>query len=145
MLLCPVIKNLKKIGKKIVLANGCFDILHVGHIRHLKEAKKLGDILVVAVNSDNAMKVFKEPAAMSENERMEMLAALECVDFVTLFYTRYADIILLALKPHIHTKGTDYAVDTIPERLTVLSYGGSIAITGDLKTYSSRNYKVYND
>lgn len=137
MQLYPIVENLKRRGKKIVLANGCFDILHVGHIRHLQAAKKLGDVLIVAVNSDNAMRVLKEPSVIPEDERMEILAALGCVDFVTRFYTRTVDSLLWLLKPHIHVKGTDYTVETVPERETVESYGGIIAITGDPKNHSS--------
>ncbi len=141
MQLCPIVEKLKGAGKKIVLANGCFDILHVGHIRHLKAAKKLGDVLIVAINSDSVVGILKNRVVTSEWERMEMLAALECVDYVTCFCAIAADNLLLTLKPHIHAKGTDYTIETVPERETVLSYGGKIAITGDPKDHSSTKIK----
>lgn len=141
--LFSITESLKKKGKKIIFANGCFDILHVGHTRYLNEAKKLGDILVVAVNDDKSMRTIKGKGHpfMPEDERMEILAALRCVDYVTPFSGQTVDSLLLKLKPHVHAKGTDYTLETVPERETVLSYGGEIAITGDPKTHSSSEIK----
>jgi rfaE bifunctional protein nucleotidyltransferase chain/domain len=132
-----IVDALKQEGKRIIFANGCFDIIHVGHIRYLQEAKTLGDILIVAVNSDNSMREIKGNPFMPEEERVEIVAALRCVDYITLFSEKTVVNLLLQLKPHIQAKGTDYTVETVPERETVLSYGGSIAITGDKKTHSS--------
>ncbi len=141
--LFSIIESLKKKGKKIIFANGCFDVLHVGHIRCLNDAKDLGDILIVAVNDDKSMRMIKGDGhpLMPEGERMEILAALRCVDYITLFSEKTVDSLLLKLKPHVHAKGTDYTVETVPERETVLSYGGEIAITGDQKNHSSSEIK----
>lgn len=138
-LLQTTIEELKRSGKRIICANGCFDILHVGHIRYLQEAKTLGDVLVVAVNDDASMKAIKGEGHpyMPEEERLEILAALRCVDYLTLFTEKTVDSLLLQLKPDVQAKGTDYTKETVPERETVLSYGGEIAITGDKKTHSS--------
>ena len=137
--LLHIVEQLKSQGKRVVMTNGCFDVLHVGHIRCLKGAKEQGDILIVAVNDDASMKRLKRAGRpiMPESERIEILEALECVDFITLFSEERVDRLLLTLKPHVHAKGTDYTEETVPERETVLSYGGSIAIVGDTKTHSS--------
>ncbi|MDO8095002.1 MAG: adenylyltransferase/cytidyltransferase family protein, partial [Candidatus Brocadiales bacterium] len=119
--------------------NGCFDILHVGHIRYLKGAKMLGDVLVAALNSDISVRALKGSGRplTQEGERMEILSAIRFVDYVTIFSEPTVDKILLKIKPHIHAKGTDYTIETVPERQTVLSYGGEIAIVGDPKEHSS--------
>jgi rfaE bifunctional protein nucleotidyltransferase chain/domain len=137
--LAEKIESLKQHGKRIVLTNGGFNLLHVGHIRSLIDAKGLGDILVVAANSDSSLQELKgkEYPIIPEDQRLEILAALECVDFVTLFHEATADSILLQLKPHLHAKGTDYSKDSIRERQTVLSYGGDTAIVGDPKSHST--------
>ena len=139
--LAKKIDELKKQGKRIVLTNGGFNLLHVGHIRSLVDAKRHGDILVVAVNSDTSLKKLKgdDYPIMPEDERMEILSALECVDFLTIFSESTVDNLLLKLKPHVHAKGTDYSKETILERETVLSYGGETAIVGDKKNHSSSN------
>lgn len=131
----------KREGKKIVFANGVFDILHVGHIRYLRGAKALGDILIVAVNSDKSVKRLKSPhlPITPQNERLEILSCLDCVDYLILFEDETVDRILRVLKPDIHAKGTDYTKKTVPERETVLSYGGRVAITGDRKNHSTTN------
>ncbi|MDR4503512.1 MAG: adenylyltransferase/cytidyltransferase family protein [Candidatus Scalindua sp.] len=138
-ILQTTIANLRKTGKKVIFANGCFDILHVGHIRYLQEAKTLGDVLVVAVNSDASMRAIKGEGHpyIPEDERLEILAALRCIDYLTLFSEKTVDSLLLQLKPDVQAKGTDYTKETVPERETVISYGGEIAITGDKKTHSS--------
>ncbi len=140
-LLSNKIAKLKKQDKRIVFTNGGFNILHVGHVRALLDAKSLGDILVVAVNSDNSLKKLKGKnyPLIPEMERLEILSHLEEVDFLTLFSESTADDLLLKIKPHIHAKGTDYSKNTVPERRTVLSYGGEIAIVGDKKNHSSSN------
>ncbi len=133
------IAALKGQNKTIVLTNGGFNILHVGHIRCLQDAKRRGDILVVAVNSDTSLRMLKGDAypIIPEDERLEILAALECVDVLTLFSEPTVASLLLKIRPHIHAKGTDYTTESVPERDTVLSYGGQIAIVGDAKDHSS--------
>lgn len=139
--LAEKIDQLKKQGKRIVLTNGGFNLLHVGHIRSLIDAKKHGDILVVAVNSDTSLKKLKgaDYPIIPEEERMEVLAAIECIDFLTIFSESTVDNLLLTLKPHVHAKGTDYSKETILERETVRSYGGETVIVGDPKDHSSSN------
>ena len=138
-LLAEKIEQMKSQGKRIVFANGCFDILHVGHIRYLNGAKQCGDILILAVNGDESMADLKQGnrPIMPESERVEILESLEMVDYVTLFDEPTVDSLLLKLKPHVHAKGTDYTTENVPERETVLSYGGEIAIVGDPKDHSS--------
>ncbi len=133
----------KSNGKTVVFTNGCFDILHVGHIRCLKDAKSLGDILIVAVNSDQSVIGNKGAHRLfyPESERVEILEAIEYIDYILLFSDSTVDNILLELKPDYHAKGTDYTVDNVPERETVLSYGGKIAIVGDPKNHSSSEVK----
>ncbi len=122
-------------GNTVVLANGCFDLIHVGHIRYLEEAASQGDILVVALNSDASVHRLKGPGRpiLPEKERAEILCALHCVDYVTVFTEDTVESVLLALKPHVHAKGSDYTKDTVPEKDTVRRYGGDIAITGGPK------------
>jgi rfaE bifunctional protein nucleotidyltransferase chain/domain len=141
--LAKLLEKLKAQGKRIVFGNGCFDVLHVGHIRYLSGAKALGDVLVVAINSDDSVKKIKGPPhpLMPEAERMEIVAALSDVDYVTCFSEPSVDNLLLRLRPHVHAKGTDYTLETIPERQTVLSYGGELAIVGDPKNHSSTGLK----
>ena len=126
-------------GRRIVFANGCFDMLHVGHVRYLEGAKALGDVLVVAVNSDEQVRKQKgeDRPLMPQDQRAEIVSALDAVDFVIIFEEPTVAELLLALKPDIHAKGTDYTVDTVPERDVVRSYGGRVAIAGDPKDHSS--------
>ncbi len=126
-------------GRRIVFANGCFDMLHVGHVRYLEGAKALGDVLVVAVNSDEQVRKQKgaDRPLIPQDQRAEIVGSLEAVDFVTIFDEPTVSELLLALKPDIHAKGTDYTVDTVPERDVVRSYGGRVAIAGDPKEHSS--------
>ena len=128
-------------GKKVVLANGCFDILHVGHLRYLTGARALGDVLVVAVNSDKSMRSIKDPGRpiLPEGERVALVSALRCVDYVVLFNEPDVSNVLDVLRPSIHAKGTDYTEQTVPERDKVLSYGGAVRITGDPKDHSTRS------
>ncbi|MFH1421838.1 MAG: adenylyltransferase/cytidyltransferase family protein [Planctomycetota bacterium] len=137
--LSSILTKLKKKGNKIVFANGCFDILHVGHIRYLRGAKALGDVLVVAVNTDKSVRMLKNPhlPVTPEKERLEILSNIECIDYIIPFGEKTADRILSILKPDIQAKGTDYTTKTVPERNTVLSYGGKIRIAGDRKNHST--------
>lgn len=137
--LIGIVAAARTAGSRIVLANGCFDILHVGHIRYLAGARELGDILVVGVNSDRQVALQKGPGRpiLPELERAELLASLESVSYVTIFDEPTVEELLLALRPEVHAKGTDYTVDTVPEREVVLSYGGQVAIVGDPKNHST--------
>src|SRR5438552_12311054 len=128
-------------GKRVVLTNGCFDILHVGHVRYLEEARKLGDVLVVALNSDKSMRLIKDPGRpiLAENERVALVSALRCVDQVVLFDEPDVSHVLEVLRPAIHAKGTDYTEQTVPERAKVLAYGGEVRIAGDPKNHSTRD------
>ena len=133
------IETRRRGGQKIVFTNGAFDLLHVGHLRTLQGARKLADCLVVAINSDASIRRAKGSSrpVIPEGERAELLCGLSSVDYVTIFDDATVDALLLLLKPDIHAKGTDYTVETVPERATVLSYGGKIAITGDPKDHST--------
>ena len=126
-------------GSRIVLTNGCFDILHVGHVRYLEAASALGDVLVVGVNSDEQVAAQKGDGrpVLPASERAELVASLEGVSYVTIFEEPTVTQLLLLLKPDIHAKGTDYTEDTVPERDVVRSYGGKVAIVGDPKDHST--------
>ena len=126
-------------GSRVVLANGCFDVLHVGHVRYLAGARELGDVLVVGVNSDEQVARLKGAGRpiLPENERAEIVAALESVTYVTVFDEPTVEELLLTLKPDVHAKGTDYTEDSVPERDVVRSYGGRVAIVGDPKDHST--------
>jgi len=137
--LTNIIQEQKRKGRKVVLANGCFDLIHVGHIRYLKEAKDRGDILVVALNSDSSVRSLKGRGRpiLEEKERAEILSSFSFVDYVTFFDELNVEKVLLTLQPDIHAKGSDYTEDTVPEKETVKLYGGSIAITGGPKVRST--------
>jgi len=122
-----------------VLANGCFDVLHVGHVRYLEAARALGDLLIVGVNSDEQTRRLKGEGRplMPQDQRAEIISAIEAVDLVTIFSEPSVEELLLALKPDIHAKGTDYTEDSVPERDVVRSFGGRVAIVGDPKDHSS--------
>jgi rfaE bifunctional protein nucleotidyltransferase chain/domain len=126
-------------GLRIVLANGCFDVLHVGHVRYLVGARELGEVLVVGVNSDEQVARLKGPGrpVLPAEERAEIVAALESVTYVTVFDEPTVEELLLVLKPDVHAKGTDYTEDSVPERNVVRSYGGTVAIVGDPKDHST--------
>ena len=126
-------------GLTIAFANGGFDLLHVGHIRYLEGAKREADRLVVAINSDASVRTLKGPARpiLPESDRAELVAALRAVDYVVIFDEPTVAPLLELLKPDVHCKGTDYTVDTVPERDTVRAYGGRIAIVGDPKDHST--------
>ena len=131
----------REAGARIVLANGCFDVLHVGHVRYLAGARELGDVLIVGINSDEQVAAQKGPGrpVLPAVERAEIVAALEPVTYVTIFEEPTVEQLLLALKPDVHAKGTDYTTDTVPERETVRAYGGRVAIVGDPKDHSTRD------
>lgn len=137
--LAAVLAERRSRGDVIVMANGCFDILHVGHVRYLQAARALGDCLVVAVNTDESARLLKGPGRPYTPlaERVEIIAALECVDYVTVFGEPTAEQTLRLLRPDIHAKGTDYTADSVPERQVVAEYGGRVEIVGDPKTHSS--------
>jgi rfaE bifunctional protein nucleotidyltransferase chain/domain len=124
---------------RLVLANGCFDLLHVGHVRLLREARALGDLLVVALNTDESVRRNKGAGRprVPLVERMEIIAALAGVDYVTSFDEPTAHALIDALRPEVHAKGTDWAADAVPERASVERWGGRVVICGDPKTHSS--------
>ena len=130
----------RQAGMTVAFANGCFDLLHVGHVRYLQGARAEGDRLVVAVNSDSSVRRLKGEGRpiLNEAARAELVAALACVNYVVVFDDPTVDRLLKMLKPDVHCKGTDYTVDTVPERETVRAYGGRVAIVGDPKDHSTR-------
>lgn len=136
-----IIEAAKAAGMRVVFGNGCFDIVHVGHVRYLQGAKGLGDVLVVAVNDDSSVTGLgkRKEVVTPADERAEIISALDCVDYVILFGEPTVENLLKTLKPHIHAKGTDYTEDNVPERDIVLSYGGRVAIVGDPKDHSTRD------
>jgi rfaE bifunctional protein nucleotidyltransferase chain/domain len=128
-------------GRRVVLANGCFDLLHVGHARYLEDARALGDLLIVGVNGDAAVRRLKGPGRplMPAAERAELVASLRAVDHVVVFDDDTADRLIALLRPAVHAKGTDYTPETVPERAAVLAAGGCVAIAGDAKAHSTRD------
>lgn len=126
-------------GLKVALANGVFDLLHVGHVRYLEAARQMADRLVVAVNSDASTRAYKGPGrpVIPEGERAELLRALRCTDLVLIFEEPDVRAVIRALKPDVHVKGTDYTPETIPERAEVEAYGGRVAVAGDPKDHST--------
>ncbi|GAB4250924.1 MAG: D-glycero-beta-D-manno-heptose 1-phosphate adenylyltransferase [Acidobacteriota bacterium] len=131
----------KRQGGTVVLANGCFDLLHVGHVRYLEGARREGDFLVVAVNSDRSVRALKGPGRpiLNERDRAELVAALRPVDLVVIFDETTVDEVIRRLQPHVHAKGTDYSADSVPERKTLAEVGGRVAIVGDPKDHSTRD------
>ena len=128
-------------GRSVAFANGCFDLLHVGHVRYLQAAAREADRLVVAINDDESVSRLKGPGRpiLSAADRAELVAALRGVAYVTIFPEPTVTPLLLALRPDVHCKGTDYTVESVPERDTVIGYGGRIAIVGDPKDHSTRD------
>ncbi|XXF80565.1 adenylyltransferase/cytidyltransferase family protein [Myxococcaceae bacterium GXIMD 01537] len=126
-------------GRTVALANGVFDLLHVGHVRYLEGARALADVLVVAVNSDASTRAYKGPGRphIPEAERAELVAALACTDRVIVFDEPNVRVLIRALKPDVHVKGTDYTPDSIPEADEVRAYGGRTAVAGDPKDHST--------
>jgi rfaE bifunctional protein nucleotidyltransferase chain/domain len=128
-------------GATVAVANGAFDLLHVGHVRYLQAAKELtrGGLLFVGVNSDASVRLSKDPSrpVVPERERAEIVDALRCVDYVVLFDEATAGALLSALQPDLHVKGTDYTAESVPERALVESFGGRTVIAGDPKDHST--------
>jgi len=126
-------------GLTVAFANGGFELLHVGHVRYLEAARREADRLIVAVNDDRSIEALKGPSrpVLPEADRAELVAALRAVDYVVIFPEPTVTPLLELLRPDVHCKGTDYTVDTVPERETVLAYGGRIAIVGDPKDHST--------
>lgn len=134
-------ERLRAEGKRIVLANGCFDLLHVGHVRYLRDARRHGDVLFVGVNSDAAVARLKGHGRplMPAAERVELLQALREVDHVVVFDEDTADQLVARLRPDVHAKGTDYTSDSVPEAASVRAAGGRVVIAGDPKHHSTRD------
>jgi rfaE bifunctional protein nucleotidyltransferase chain/domain len=139
--LIDAVSRARRAGRTIAFANGCFDILHVGHTRYLQSAAEEADVLVVAINDDQTVRALKGrgrpvvPAA----DRAELVAALRAVDYVVIFAEPTVEPLLEALRPDVHCKGTDYTSETVPERAIVAAYGGRTAIVGDPKDHSTRD------
>lgn len=133
-------ERLRLEGRRIAFANGCFDLLHVGHVRFLEGAAGHGDALVVGVNSDQSVAALKGPGRplLPARARAELVAALESVDYVVIFDEPTAEGVLRDLRPDVQCKGTDYSPETVPEREVVESLGGTVRIVGDRKTHSTR-------
>jgi rfaE bifunctional protein nucleotidyltransferase chain/domain len=129
----------RQAGESITLANGCFDLLHVGHVRYLHAAKKLGGRLIVGINSDDSVRALKGEGRplMPAAERAEILSALADVDAVVIFPERDVRALIREVRPDIHAKGTDYTADTVPERDVVAECGGRVEIVGDAKDHSA--------
>jgi rfaE bifunctional protein nucleotidyltransferase chain/domain len=136
-----IIDKEKERGRKVVFGNGCFDLLHVGHVRYLKGAKALGDVLIIAVNDDSSVTGLgkRKQVVTPARERAEIIAAIEGVDYVILFSEPNVESLLRILQPHIHAKGTDYTEESVPEGEIVRAYGGRVAIVGDPKDHSTRD------
>jgi rfaE bifunctional protein nucleotidyltransferase chain/domain len=135
------VRTWKAAGETVALANGLFDLLHVGHLRYLEEAAREADHLVVAVNADASARALKGPdrPIVPEAERAELIAGLACVDLVTVFDETTVEPLLRALRPDVHCKGTDYTADTVPEREAARALGIRVAITGDPKSHATRD------
>jgi rfaE bifunctional protein nucleotidyltransferase chain/domain len=131
----------RRAGRTVALANGCFDILHVGHVRYLEAARREADRLVVAINADATVRGLKGEGRpiLPVQDRAELVAALRCVDIVVVFEEPTVAAVLEALRPDVHCKGTDYTVESVPEREVARAYGGRTAIVGDPKDHSTRN------
>ena len=131
----------RRAGQTIALANGCFDVLHVGHVRYLQGARAQADVLVVGVNADASVQRLKGPGrpVLGEEDRALLVAAVRAVDHVVVFAEDDVTRLLLALRPDVHCKGTDYTPETVPEREVVRSYGGRVAIVGDPKRHDTRS------
>jgi D-glycero-beta-D-manno-heptose 1-phosphate adenylyltransferase len=139
--LLDAIGHERALGRTIAFANGCFDVLHVGHVRYLHGAAAEADRLIVAVNDDRSVRELKGPARpiLTAADRAELVASVRGVDYVVVFGDSTVERLLLAIKPDVHCKGTDYTVDSVPERAVVAAYGGRTAIVGDPKSHSTRD------
>ena len=131
----------RRAGRRVVLANGCFDLLHVGHTRYLEGARACGDLLIVALNSDASVRRIKGPGrpVLPEQARARMVAAFASVDYLVIFEEDNVRALIAELRPHIHAKGTDYTAESVPERDAVLAAGGQVAIVGDPKDHNTRD------
>ena len=134
------VEEARRAGKRVALANGCFDVVHVGHVRYLQGARREADLLVAGVNGDGSVRRLKGPGrpVMPAEDRALVVAALRAVDHVVIFEEDDVTGLLLALRPDVHCKGTDYTPETVPERDVVRSYGGRVAIVGDPKDHATR-------
>jgi rfaE bifunctional protein nucleotidyltransferase chain/domain len=139
--LITIVKDARAEGKKVVLANGCFDLIHAGHVSYLESAKKIGDILVVALNSDVSVKLLKDERrpVIPEDQRVEILSAMEAVDYIVVFDDNTCDRILREIHPDYHAKGTDYQRDTVPERDTARDIGAETVIVGNEKENATKD------
>jgi rfaE bifunctional protein nucleotidyltransferase chain/domain len=139
--LARIVAKLKKQGRKIVFANGCFDVLHVGHVRFLQGAKAKGDVLILGLNSDASVRKLKGKGRplVPEKERAELMSAFEFIDYVTIFGEQTVEKTLRIIRPDFHAKGTDYTKDTVPERGIAGELGIKIAIVGDKKNHSTKD------
>lgn len=137
--LASTLENERSAGRTIVFANGCFDVLHVGHIRYLQDAARVGDVLVVGVNGDDSVRELKGEGrpVMPADERAELIASIRGVTYVTVFHDRSPARLLGVLRPDFQAKGTDYTPDSVPEAEVVRSYGGEVVIVGDPKDHST--------
>jgi D-glycero-beta-D-manno-heptose 1-phosphate adenylyltransferase len=135
------VEEARRAGKTVALANGCFDVLHVGHVRYLQGARREADVLVVGVNGDGSVRKLKGPGrpVLGEQDRAMLVAALRVVDYVVIFGEDDVTRLLLALRPDVHCKGTDYTPETVPEKDVVRAYGGRVAIVGDPKDHDTRS------
>jgi len=138
--LVEIVQRERASGRTMAFANGCFDVLHVGHVRYLQGAAAEADRLIVAVNGDRSVAELKGPGRpiLTAADRAELVAALRGVDYVVVFADRTVERLLNAIRPDVHCKGTDYTVDSVPERAVVAAYGGRTAIVGDPKSHSTR-------
>jgi rfaE bifunctional protein nucleotidyltransferase chain/domain len=139
--LAECLESDRRAGRSVALANGLFDILHVGHLHYLEAARMQADVLVVAINSDHSARKLKGPdrPVIPEQERAELIAGFSCVDWVTIFEGATVEALLRTLKPHVHCKGTDYTVDNVPEAAVTRELGIRVAIVGDTKSHSTRD------
>ena len=134
------VEEARRAGQRVAFANGCFDVFHVGHVRYLESAKREAEVLVVGVNGDESVRRLKGEGrpVQPEEDRALLVAGLGAVDHVVVFHDHDVSNLLLALRPDVHCKGTDYTPDTVPERVVVRSYGGRVAIVGDPKDHDTR-------
>jgi D-glycero-beta-D-manno-heptose 1-phosphate adenylyltransferase len=135
-----LLEEARRNGRRIVLSNGCFDTLHVGHVRYLEAARQEGDVLITAVNADSSVHTLKgsQRPILDEQARAQLVAALRCVDYVIIFAEPDVNQLLEELRPDVHAKGTDYTAETVPERATTARLGIRVAIVGDEKNHSTR-------
>jgi len=136
-----IVQGLKRQGKRVVLANGCFDLIHVGHVRYLGAARQLGDCLIVGINSDGSARKLKGRGrpVVRASERAEIISGFECVDYCFIFDETTLDSCIRRLRPDVHAKGTDYTRENVPERKTVLDVGGTVRIVGDKKSHATKD------